>query len=100
MKFASFLRGRDSFGHTVKLVYRGSETYNSVIGGIMTLLVKALTLVLIIQAFEELFFMKDPLITNYHKPLTLEDRQELYPMKFDDYDYVLAFKVSITDIYG
>ena len=62
MKFARFLRDRDSFGHSVQLVYRGSKTYKSVIGGIVTLLVNAMTLILVIQACAELFLMKDPLV--------------------------------------
>ena len=58
--FTRFLRNRDSFGHSITLVYKGRDTYNSVVGGILTLLVQALTLVMVIQAVQELFLMQDP----------------------------------------
>ena len=44
----SLLRNRDSFGHTINLVYKQNGTYNTVIGGIFTLFVQGLTLVMII----------------------------------------------------
>ena len=52
-----FLRNRDSFGHTVSLEYKGRDKYNSVVGGILTLLMQGLTLVLVIQAVMEIFLM-------------------------------------------
>ena len=69
---ARFLRNRDSFGHAVQLIYKGNETYNSLFGGIVTLMVQALTLIMVIQAVTELASMEDPLIINYPKPLTIE----------------------------
>ena len=72
--FGKFLRNRDSFGHTIQLVYKGQGTYNSVIGGVLTLLVQVLTLVMIIQAMQDLFLMKDPMITNFEKHLTKEEQ--------------------------
>ena len=67
-----FLRNRDSFGHAVQLIYKGNKTYNSIFGGIITLMIQTLTLIMVIQAVTELASMEDPLIINYPKPLTLE----------------------------
>ena len=39
--------------------------------------------------------MRDPLIMNYPKPLTSEDKSGLLPMKFSDYNYVIAFKIQV-----
>ena len=44
------LRDRDSFGHPVQVAYKGQEKHNSILGGIMTLIVKGITLVLIFNA--------------------------------------------------
>ena len=55
--FARFLRNRDFFGHSFNLVYKKRDTYDSVIGGILTLLVQVLTLILVIQALQELALM-------------------------------------------
>ena len=95
--FIRFLRNRDSFGHSVKLGYKGNDKYYSAIGGILTLFVQVLSLVMVIQAIDELYVMRDPLITNYAQPLTKEQRSQLIPMKFDDYGYVLAFKLTVVD---
>lgn len=44
------LRGLDDFGHDIKVTYKGQETYQTLLGGFCTLLVKLLTLVLVISA--------------------------------------------------
>ena len=46
--FKRFLLNRDYFGHTMKLEYKRRDTYNSVFGGILTLLMQGLTLVMVI----------------------------------------------------
>ena len=58
---------------------------------------QGLTLVMVIRAVEELFLMNDPLITNYSQPLTPEEKSKLVPLNFDDYGYVLAFKLIFKD---
>ena len=93
--FSRFLRNRDLFGHAITLEYKGSDTYNSVIGGILTILVQVLTLVMVIQAVQELMLMQDPQIINYSKDVnTQEEISELIPLNFGDYDYVIAFIVG------
>ena len=52
-----FLINRDIFGHSLNLVYKGHDAHNSVIGGILTLLVKGLTMTMIFQALLEIAFM-------------------------------------------
>ena len=76
-------------------MYKGRETYNSTIGGILTLLMQGLTLVMVIQAVQDLVHMTDPVILNYTKSLTPKEKSDLVPLKFDDYDYIIAFKVRI-----
>ena len=41
--------------------------------------------------------MDDPKISSYPKPLTLKEKSNLVPMKLDDFDYVLAFKIQLFD---
>ena len=38
------LRSLDDFGHPITLTYKGEETYQSCLGGIITLVVSAFTL--------------------------------------------------------
>lgn len=67
MRFAlsKRLRDLDSFGHAIKVNYRGKETYNSVLGGLLTLIAYSLTLVLIARSAQEMVVMKEPILTDY-----------------------------------
>ena len=89
------VRGLDRFGHQIKVNYKGEETYNSSLGGIITVAVYALTLILIVKSAEEILLMQDPKITAFSKPLNLEERAELVPVAHDDYDFVFGFYVSL-----
>ena len=92
--FTRFMLNRDSFGHEMKLEYKQRETYNSVFGGILTLLVQGLTLAMVIQAIKELALMEDPLITNFTKPVNPDDISNLIPFNFKEKDnYNLAFQL-------
>ena len=72
-KFGAFLRHRDSFGHPVQVTYKGIETHNTILGAILSVLVKGLTLVMTSIAITELVLMKEPKISSYEKPLTLDE---------------------------
>ena len=63
--FTRFLLSRDSFGHPVQVMFKGQETHNTLLGSIMSIFVKGMTLVMIIIAIKELALMEDPLITNF-----------------------------------
>ena len=78
----------------MKLEYKYRETYNSIFGGILTLLMKGLTMAMIYQAVMELALMEDPLITNFTKPANPDDISNLIPFKFSEKDnYNLAFQL-------
>ena len=78
----------------MKLEYKYRETYNSIFGGILTLLMKGLTMAMIYQAVMELALMEDPLITNFTKPANPDDISNLIPFKFSENDnYYLAVAV-------
>ena len=90
--FTRFMLNRDSFGHEMKLEYKQRETYNSVFGGILTLLMQGITLIMVFQAVKELALMEEPLITNFTKPANADDISDLIPFNFGKNDnYILAF---------
>ena len=60
------------------------------LGGVLSIGVKVLTIVLSISAFQEVILMEEPIITNYSRPLSLDDREELGPFNFADQGYVIA----------
>ena len=67
------------------------------LGGVLTLVVKALTLIMLIRAVEELVYMKEPQVLNQTKPIPLADRADVVPLKFNDYKYVLAVKIGFMN---
>ena len=88
------LRERDTFGQRVFVAYRGRETHDSTCGGLLSLAVLALTMILIFNSGWEVLFMEEPQIFSYSVPLSREDKQELIPLRFSDYSYTLAFRLS------
>ena len=60
------------------------------LGGVLSIGVKVLTIVLAISAFQEVILMEEPIITNYSRPLSLDDREELGAFNFADQGYIIA----------
>ena len=94
--FLRFLRDSDSFGHPVQVAYKGRETFNTYLGAFMSLIVKGLTLVLLANAALEVYLMEDPLITVYNRGLTKEQKAEMIPLSFSDYNYTIAYKFEYS----
>ena len=40
-----------------------------------------------------MILMEEPEITSYALPLSVEDRSEIAPVNFKDFDYVLAIRI-------
>ena len=95
--FRNFLADRDSFGQPLQLVYKGSSTHNTALGGIFSILVNVMTLIMMIRACEELVYMDDPTIINQTKPLTNTEKADLIPIKFDRFDFVVAFQTFVIE---
>ena len=91
------LRSADLFGHQVGVNYKGKEFYNTIFGGVVSLSVCLLTLVLAINTTIELILMNDPTVTEYLKPLSSEDRSALIPVSGSDYDFVFAIEIVVKD---
>ena len=91
------IRGFDAFGHDIKVNYRGSGSFTTVFGGLVTFCVYALTMVLVIKNVREIFLMQDPTLSEYSEPLTLDDRAEWVPLNHKDFNFVLGV---VTRVYG
>lgn len=70
--------------------YKGEETYNTAIGGCITLCVYALTLVMIVNAVDEIFGMHDPDLKEYEKPMSISEEEEWLPFQPSDYNFKLV----------
>lgn len=86
-----FLKGLDSFGYPISVNYKGEESYNSVLGGIFSVIVLCFTMIQVVMAVKELYLMEDPELAEYRQPITVTDREDLLPFDFDSYGFVFSF---------
>ena len=71
----SLLRQMDDFGHPMNLTFKGEVTYQTLIGGFLSIVVQVLTLVKIIQAGIEIYSVQEPKITSFKRFLSLSERE-------------------------
>ena len=93
----NFIKGSDNLGHGVKVHYKGKEHFTTVWGGIVSLMMQGMLFYLVGTSAYEMVFMDDPEIGTFTKPLAREEKIELVPLIFSDYDYVIAIKTDVWD---
>ena len=96
--FKRLLRSVDTFGHPIKVNYRGEESYKSALGGLMTLLVYSLTIVVVVRAIEEIAEMNEPKLIEYYKPMSHLDLKNALPLSLLDHRLLLVLLPTIYDI--
>ena len=76
MKFSliKLLRGRDAYGHPIGVNFKGDDHYQTLLGGVLTFVAQALTLVLCVRAVIEIFEMEDPSVTVFERLMQYEER--------------------------
>lgn len=67
-----YLRGIDAFGHEIRVNYEGEESFNTTLGGVLTIVVKALTLALLVIAVQEMIMMEEPTVSVIERSLSEE----------------------------
>ena len=92
------VRGRDSFGHPVSVNFKGEEVLQTLPGGIATLMVELLTLVVAISCFSEVVGMHEPRVTTYARTLTASERNEHGPYDLREEGVVIAFGIASVGI--
>ena len=100
MKFiSSFLTNRDNLGHPITVNYKGSDTYQTKLGGFFTIGIRAMMLIYLLITVIELVSMSDPNIVSYSRRLykeEVEDMGTVYPAQ----DYYFNFGVFFLDNKG
>ena len=86
------LRGFDTFGHPIHVNFKGDESYNTRMGGVLTIVVLGFTLTQIVISLLKIVTMNDPDITEFSKPLSAGDREEILPVEFGSYNFVFGFQ--------
>ena len=52
-----FLESVDIFGHGVSVMYKGKDTFNTTFGGLISLSVYVMTIIIAMRAIEEVILM-------------------------------------------
>ena len=54
------VRSLDDFGHTIKVTYKGEESFQTVCGGVFTIVARVIILIAISRAASEVISMQEP----------------------------------------
>ena len=93
----AWIKGWDAMGHPITVNFRGNDSHQTLCGAMLTIAVKALTLVFAANALFELLAMKEPSITFNETTLLVEEQQQLSPIVFDDYEFIMAMSIQIDN---
>ena len=86
--FVGFLLKRDYLGHPVTLNYKGLSDHPTLLGATLTIMIKVMVLVYLVQESIVLINMNDPKVQVYERPLyESEIEDDLGTMTFDDFHY-------------
>ena len=97
-----FVRSLDDYGSPIELTYKGKTSHQTFMGGVCSLGVQVLTLIIVVIGVRKVLFMTDPNITSYARPVSAEERESLSQngLRFSDYDFNLALRVDVIDLDG
>ena len=90
MGLLNFLISRDAMGHVFSINYKGADTFQTALGGVLTLIIQLLTLVSLLKLTIEMIEMSEPNIQSYERPLLLEEVLELGEINFYDNRFVFG----------
>ena len=61
-RVARFLLSRDMLGHNMTIKYKGEGSYNTKLGGFLSLAIQSLVIIYLSMRSTELFTMSDPTV--------------------------------------
>ena len=97
MKFLStFLINRDNLGHPITVNYKGSDTYQTKLGGFFTIGIRAMMLIYLLITVIALVSMSDPTIITYSRRLYKEEVEDMGAIN-PAQDYFFNFGVILVD---
>ena len=87
MGLLSILLSRDELGHPIMLNYKGDENYPTKLGALLSIAVKVMMLIFLVQKTISVLDMTDPSIDYYERPLYTEEIDELADTNFSDNNF-------------
>ena len=88
-----FVKEQDELGHPIGLTFKGEEKHQSLIGGVLSVVLTIFTLTILIINLEKVFTMSDPTITTFLRPMTPDKRNEIGNINLKDQQSNFAFKI-------
>ena len=76
MGLISFILGRDSLGHPLRINYKGNQEHPSFLGAFISITITVLVTVQLLHKLTELLDMSDPSIQSYERPIYLDEIKE------------------------
>ena len=95
ISLSKLIKERDSLGHPIRLLLRGEDSYRTICGGLVSIAIQIMTMILIYESLINIVFMDSPEIISFEKPMSVEDKKSLAPLHFNDYGYTIAMKIAV-----
>lgn len=95
--FSKAVRKFDDFGHPIALTYKGDDSHQSFLGGILTLMVMIFTATMVVIKIDQVVSMDEPAITSFARPLSDDHKKELGKVSLNDYHFNIGFSIGIQD---
>ena len=87
MGFGTFILSRDLLGHAHSINYRGSTTYNTYVGSILSICIYVLVLVQLVDKITDLVEMRDPTVSSLERPMFEEESIEFGDINLDEHRF-------------
>ena len=86
----------DDFGHKQPLTYKGSETFQTYVGAIISLAIEIFTLVTFVLYTKSMVLMEEPEVQNYTVPLTKQEIDETGDVNLAEEDFYVVIYHNIN----
>ena len=82
LKFLRLLLKLDRLGHTFSLNYKGEDTYQTILGSLLTIASTVLVGILFVHKVTEVIVMKDPTVQVHSQPIKKKEIDSLGEINF------------------
>ena len=90
------LLARDMLGHSLSINYKGEGSFNTKLGGFLSLVIQTLVLTYLFMRTTELITMSDPTVQSYSRPLYREEVEEFGAINMHDFRFNFGVVAEIN----
>lgn len=93
--FNKFFISFDDFGHKQPLTYRGSETFQTRLGAICTIITRVLSLFVFAYYFNEMIKKQNPQVESYLLPIAEDEMEDTGEINLADIGFYFGIETLI-----